>query len=98
MGFSGIKKDGTCALVSRLKCVGPLEGHHAFILLPRAAVHPMCPHDGLVFPGNNHCYQLVVEKAEWLEAQQHCQEHGNGELAFVSSPEIQSFLVTHVIR
>uniref|UniRef100_A0A8C2TGT6 Polycystin 1, transient receptor potential channel interacting n=1 Tax=Coturnix japonica TaxID=93934 RepID=A0A8C2TGT6_COTJA len=62
------------------------------------AVHPMCPHDGLVFPGNNHCYQLVVEKAEWLEAQQHCQEHGNGELAFVSSPEIQSFLVTHVIR
>uniref|UniRef100_A0A8C0HGY8 Polycystin 1, transient receptor potential channel interacting n=1 Tax=Buteo japonicus TaxID=224669 RepID=A0A8C0HGY8_9AVES len=62
------------------------------------AVHPMCPPDGLVFPGNNHCYQLVVEKAEWLEAQQHCQEHGNGELAFVSSPEIQSFLVAHVIR
>ncbi|NXG34557.1 PKD1 protein, partial [Dromaius novaehollandiae] len=62
------------------------------------AVHPMCPLDGLVFPGNNHCYQLVVEKAEWLEAQQHCQEHGNGELAFVSSPEIQSFLVAHVIR
>ncbi|NXL95145.1 PKD1 protein, partial [Alectura lathami] len=62
------------------------------------AVHPMCPHDGLVFPGNNHCYQLVVEKAEWQEAQQHCQEHGNGDLAFVSSPEIQSFLVAHVIR
>ncbi|NXI59886.1 PKD1 protein, partial [Chloroceryle aenea] len=62
------------------------------------AVHPMCPPDGLVFPGNNHGYQLVVEKAEWLEAQQHCQEHGNGELAFVSSPEIQSFLVAHVIR
>uniref|UniRef100_A0A8V5G5U3 Uncharacterized protein n=1 Tax=Melopsittacus undulatus TaxID=13146 RepID=A0A8V5G5U3_MELUD len=62
------------------------------------AVHPMCPTDGLVFPGNNHCYQLVVEKATWLEAQQHCQEHGNGELASVSSPEIQSFLVAHVIR
>ncbi|NWR90348.1 PKD1 protein, partial [Furnarius figulus] len=62
------------------------------------AVHPMCPPDGLVFPGNNHCYQLVVEKAEWLEAQRHCQEHGNGDLAFVSSPEIQSFLVAHVIR
>uniref|UniRef100_A0A8D0FRZ2 Polycystin 1, transient receptor potential channel interacting n=1 Tax=Strix occidentalis caurina TaxID=311401 RepID=A0A8D0FRZ2_STROC len=62
------------------------------------AVHPLCPPDGLVFLGNNHCYQLVVEKAEWLEAQQHCQEHGNGELAFVSSPEIQSFLVAHVIR
>ncbi|NWU79791.1 PKD1 protein, partial [Onychorhynchus coronatus] len=62
------------------------------------AVHPMCPPDGLVFPGNNHCYQLVVEKEEWLEAQRHCQEHGNGELAFVSSPEIQSFLVARVIR
>ncbi|NXX40852.1 PKD1 protein, partial [Tricholaema leucomelas] len=62
------------------------------------AVHPMCPPDGLVFPGNNYCYQLVVEKAEWWEAQQHCQEHESGDLAFVSSPEIQSFLVAHVIR
>ncbi|NWW74591.1 PKD1 protein, partial [Climacteris rufus] len=62
------------------------------------AVHPMCPPDGLVFPGNNHCYQLVVEKAEWLEAQRHCQQHSNGDLAFVSSPDIQSFLVAHVIR
>ncbi|XP_048176744.1 polycystin-1 isoform X3 [Corvus hawaiiensis] len=61
-------------------------------------VHPMCPAEGLVFPGNNHCYQLVVEKAEWLEAQRHCQELGNGDLAFVSSPDIQSFLVAHVIR
>nr|XP_031362035.1 polycystin-1 [Lonchura striata domestica] len=61
-------------------------------------VHPMCPPEGLVFPGNNHCYQLVVEKAEWLEAQRHCQELGNGDLAFVSSPDIQSFLVAHVIR
>ncbi|NWX91633.1 PKD1 protein, partial [Nothoprocta pentlandii] len=62
------------------------------------AIHPLCPPDGLVFPGNNHCYRLVVEKAEWLEAQQHCQERGGGELAFVSSPEIQSFLVARVIR
>ncbi|XP_064246148.1 polycystin-1 isoform X1 [Passer domesticus] len=62
------------------------------------AVHPMCPPEGLVFPGNNHCYQLVVEKAAWLEAQRHCQELGNGDLAFVSSPDIQSFLVAHVIR
>ncbi|NXL82188.1 PKD1 protein, partial [Leptocoma aspasia] len=62
------------------------------------AVHPMCPPEGLVFPGNNHCYQLVVEKAEWLEAQRRCQELGNGDLAFVSSPDIQSFLVAHVIR
>ncbi|XP_039346814.1 polycystin-1 isoform X1 [Mauremys reevesii] len=65
---------------------------------PGKVVHPMCPSDGLVFPGNNHCYQLVVEKAQWLEAQQHCQVHGDGELAFVSSPEMKSFLVSHVIR
>ncbi|XP_054247311.1 polycystin-1 [Indicator indicator] len=62
------------------------------------AVHPLCSPDGLVFPGNNHCYQLVVEKAEWWEAQQHCQQHDSGDLAFVSSPEIQSFLVAHVTR
>ncbi|XP_074867229.1 polycystin-1 isoform X3 [Carettochelys insculpta] len=61
-------------------------------------VHPMCPSDGLVFPGNNHCYQLVVEKAQWLEAQEYCRGHGNGALASVSSPEIQRFLVAHVIR
>ncbi|CAM4619463.1 polycystin-1 isoform X1 [Caretta caretta] len=65
---------------------------------PGKVIHPMCPSDGLVFPGNNHCYQLVVEKAQWLEAQQHCQVHGDGELAFVSSPEIKSFLVSHVTR
>uniref|UniRef100_A0A674GT89 Polycystin 1, transient receptor potential channel interacting n=1 Tax=Taeniopygia guttata TaxID=59729 RepID=A0A674GT89_TAEGU len=65
---------------------------------PGQLVHPMCPPEGLVFPGNNHCYQLVVEKAEWLEAQRHCQELGDGDLAFVSSPDIQSFLVAHVIR
>ncbi|KAF2984155.1 hypothetical protein EK904_007644 [Melospiza melodia maxima] len=75
---------------------GPQRGHHPCVL--SAAVHPMCPPEGLVFPGNNHCYQLVVEKAEWLEAQRHCQELGNGDLAFVSSPDIQSFLVAHVIR
>uniref|UniRef100_K7FII1 Polycystin 1, transient receptor potential channel interacting n=1 Tax=Pelodiscus sinensis TaxID=13735 RepID=K7FII1_PELSI len=61
-------------------------------------VHPMCPPDGLVFPGNRHCYRLVVEKAPWLEAQQHCQDRGDGALASVSSPEIQRFLVAHIIR
>ncbi|XP_060116940.1 polycystin-1 [Heteronotia binoei] len=61
-------------------------------------VHPMCPPDSVVFPENNHCYQLVAEKAEWLEAQRYCQEFGNGDLAFVSSPEIQNFLVSRVTR
>ncbi|XP_061456021.1 polycystin-1 isoform X2 [Rhineura floridana] len=61
-------------------------------------VHPACPLDSIAFAGNNHCYWLVAEKAEWLEAQQRCQEEGNGTLAFVSSPQIQSFLVSHVTR
>ncbi|XP_044308534.1 polycystin-1 isoform X2 [Varanus komodoensis] len=65
---------------------------------PGKAVHPTCPADGVVFPGNSHCYWLGAEKAEWQEAQRHCRELGGGALAFVSSPEIQSFLVSHVTR
>uniref|UniRef100_A0A670JHV8 Polycystin 1, transient receptor potential channel interacting n=1 Tax=Podarcis muralis TaxID=64176 RepID=A0A670JHV8_PODMU len=64
----------------------------------RQTVQPVCPLDSVVFPGNSHCYWLVAEKAEWLEAQQHCWEYGNGTLAFVSSPQIQSFLVSRVTR
>ncbi|XP_042293955.1 polycystin-1 [Sceloporus undulatus] len=61
-------------------------------------VYPACPVDSFAFPGNSHCYWLVAEKAEWKEAQRHCQKYGNGDLAFVSSPEIQNFLVSHVTR
>ncbi|XP_054850621.1 polycystin-1 [Eublepharis macularius] len=61
-------------------------------------VHPMCPMDSVAFPGNGHCYRLVEEKAAWLEAQRHCQEFSSGDLAFVSSPEIQDFLVSRVTR
>ncbi|XP_053221798.1 polycystin-1 isoform X2 [Podarcis raffonei] len=64
----------------------------------RQTVQPVCPLDSVVFPGNSHCYWLVAEKAEWPEAQQHCWEYGNGTLAFVSSPQIQSFLVSRVTR
>ncbi|XP_063170897.1 polycystin-1 [Candoia aspera] len=65
---------------------------------PGKAILPGCPLDSVVFPGNNHCYWLGAEKAEWLEAQRLCQEHGSGDLAFVSSPEIQNFLVSSVTR
>lgn len=68
------------------------------LLPPLAVVHPECPLDSIVFPGNGHCYWLGAEKAEWLEAQRHCKEYGSGDLAFVSSPEIQSFLVSQVTR
>ncbi|XP_072838441.2 polycystin-1 [Pogona vitticeps] len=62
------------------------------------AVYPTCPGDSVVFSENSHCYWLVAEKAEWQEAQRHCQEQGDGNLALVSSPEIQSFLVSRVTR
>uniref|UniRef100_A0A670YAW2 Polycystin 1, transient receptor potential channel interacting n=1 Tax=Pseudonaja textilis TaxID=8673 RepID=A0A670YAW2_PSETE len=65
---------------------------------PGRVVIPGCPSDSVVFPGNRHCYWLGAEKAEWLEAQRLCQEHGSGSLAFVSSPEIQNFLVSSVTR
>lgn len=67
-------------------------------LLPTAVVHPECPLESVIFSGNGHCYWLGSEKAEWLEAQKHCKEYGNGNLAFVSSPDIQSFLVSRVTR
>ncbi|XP_032086824.1 polycystin-1 [Thamnophis elegans] len=65
---------------------------------PGRVVLPGCPSDSVIFPGNRHCYWLGGEKAEWLEAQRLCQEHGSGSLAFVSSPEIQNFLVSSVTR
>ncbi|XP_007438791.3 polycystin-1, partial [Python bivittatus] len=65
---------------------------------PGKVILPGCPLDSVVFPGNSHCYWLGAEKAEWLEAQRLCQEHGSGDLAFVSSPEIQNFLVSSVTR
>uniref|UniRef100_A0A8C5RSS3 Polycystin 1, transient receptor potential channel interacting n=1 Tax=Laticauda laticaudata TaxID=8630 RepID=A0A8C5RSS3_LATLA len=71
---------------------------HSCLFFFCAVVVPGCPLDSVVFPGNRHCYWLGAEKAEWLEAQRLCQEHGSGSLAFVSSPEIQNFLVSSVTR
>ncbi|XP_036595473.1 polycystin-1 [Trichosurus vulpecula] len=65
---------------------------------PARVVHPLCPSDTEIFPGNGHCYRLVVEKASWLQAQRHCQAWGGGDLAIVGSPEIQHFLVSQVTR
>ncbi|KAM9101905.1 polycystin-1 isoform 2-T2 [Sarcophilus harrisii] len=65
---------------------------------PARVVHPLCPSNTDIFPGNGHCYRLVVEKASWLQAQRHCQAWGGGDLAIVGSPEIQHFLVSQVTR
>ncbi|XP_073504485.1 polycystin-1 isoform X2 [Phyllobates terribilis] len=62
------------------------------------AVSPACPLGSLVFPDNNHCYQLVSEKADWFEAQKICQDLGNGDMAIVSSLELQIFLENRVTR
>ncbi|XP_066432663.1 polycystin-1 isoform X1 [Eleutherodactylus coqui] len=59
-------------------------------------VSPACPPGSVVYPDNNHCYQLVSEKADWFEAQKMCQVLGNGDMAVVSSHELQKFLETRV--
>ncbi|XP_053326768.1 polycystin-1 [Spea bombifrons] len=60
-------------------------------------VSPACPAGSLVFPENNHCYQLVSEKADWFEAQRICKERGNGDLVIVRDVHVQDFLKYHII-
>ncbi|XP_056391560.1 polycystin-1 isoform X2 [Hyla sarda] len=59
-------------------------------------VSPACPLGSVVYPDNNNCYQLVSEKAGWYEAQKICKDLGNGDMAVVSSHELQRFLETRV--
>lgn len=61
-------------------------------------VHPLCPSDTEIFPGNGHCYRLVAEKAAWLQAQEQCQAWAGAALAMVDSPAVQHFLVSRVTR
>ncbi|XP_068100439.1 polycystin-1 isoform X2 [Hyperolius riggenbachi] len=61
-----------------------------------SAVSPICPPGSVVYPDNNHCYQLIPEKTGWFEAQNTCQKLGNGDMAVVSSHELQKFLETNV--
>ncbi|ELW67814.1 Polycystin-1 [Tupaia chinensis] len=63
---------------------------------PAQVVHPLCPSDTELFPGNGHCYRLVVEKAAWLQAQEQCRAWAGAALAMVDSPAIQHFLVSRV--
>ncbi|KAM5130746.1 polycystin-1 isoform 4-T4 [Callospermophilus lateralis] len=65
---------------------------------PSRVVHPLCPSDTEVFPGNGHCYRLVAEKMPWLQAQEQCRAWAGAALAMVDSPAIQHFLVSQVTR
>ncbi|KAM5227335.1 polycystin-1 [Ctenodactylus gundi] len=65
---------------------------------PARVVHPLCPPDTEIFPGNGHCYRLVAEKAPWLQAQEQCQAWAGAALAMVDSPAVQHFLVSQVTR
>ncbi|KAE8579014.1 hypothetical protein XENTR_v10023872 [Xenopus tropicalis] len=52
----------------------------------------MCPPGSVRFSGNNHCYQLVSEKAGWFEARKTCEDLGHGNLAIVRSDDVRNFL------
>lgn len=61
-------------------------------------VHPLCPSDTEIFPGNGHCYSLRAEKASWAQAQEQCRAWAGAALAMVDSPAVQHFLVSRVTR
>nr|XP_033695516.1 polycystin-1 isoform X7 [Tursiops truncatus] len=80
---------------------GPLAGRPLLsgpLLDSSCVVHPLCPSDTEIFPGNGRCYRLVVEKAAWLQAQEQCRAWAGAALAMVDSPAVQHFLVSHVTR
>ncbi|KAM9305451.1 polycystin-1 [Gastrophryne carolinensis] len=73
-----------------------VEMRHTVTSADNVAVFPACPRGSVVYPENNHCYQMIKEKAGWFEAQKICQEWGNGDMAVVTSLELQHFLETRV--
>ncbi|XP_022450219.1 polycystin-1 isoform X5 [Delphinapterus leucas] len=80
---------------------GPLAGRPLLsgpLLDSSCVVHPLCPSDTEIFPGNGRCYRLVVEKAAWLQAQEQCRAWAGAALAMVDSPAVQHFLVSRVTR
>ncbi|XP_047636842.1 polycystin-1 isoform X1 [Phacochoerus africanus] len=78
-----------------------LEAAYSIVALgeePARVVHPLCPSDTEIFPGNGRCYRLVAEKAAWLQAQEQCRAWAGAALAMVDSPAVQHFLVSRVTR
>ncbi|MBN3314946.1 PKD1 protein, partial [Atractosteus spatula] len=55
-------------------------------------VHSICPRGSRIHLINMHCYWLVQTQESWQDARRTCQQTTGGDLAIVSSADIQSFL------
>ncbi|XP_047694072.1 polycystin-1 isoform X1 [Prionailurus viverrinus] len=96
-----VLSDETLKLGVRNRGGSGLEATYSIVSLgeePGRVVHPLCPSDTVIFPGNGHCYRLVAEKAAWLQAQEQCRAWAGAALAMVDSPAVQRFLVSQVTR
>ncbi|XP_035939154.2 polycystin-1 isoform X1 [Halichoerus grypus] len=96
-----VRSDETLKLGVRNRGGSDLEATYSIVAVgeePARVVHPLCPSDTAIFPGNGHCYRLVAEKAAWLQAQEQCQAWAGAALAMVDSPAVQRFLVSQVTR
>ncbi|KAM6166545.1 polycystin-1 isoform 2-T2 [Erethizon dorsatum] len=98
---SSVYRDESLELGIQNRGGSDLEATYSIVALgeqPVQVVHPLCPSDTEIFPGNGHCYRLVAEKAPWLQAQERCRAWAGAALAMVDSPAIQQFLVSQVTR
>uniref|UniRef100_H2NPT1 Polycystin-1 n=2 Tax=Pongo abelii TaxID=9601 RepID=H2NPT1_PONAB len=98
---SSVQSDESLELSIQNRGGSGLEAAYSIVALgeePARVVHPLCPSDTEIFPGNGHCYRLVVEKAAWLQAQEQCRAWAGAALAMVDSPAVQRFLVSRVTR
>ncbi|TKC51471.1 hypothetical protein EI555_020009 [Monodon monoceros] len=101
MCLASVHSDETLKLGVRNRGGSGLEATYSIVALgeePARVVHPLCPSDTEIFPGNGRCYRLVVEKAAWLQAQEQCRAWAGAALAMVDSPAVQHFLVSRVTR
>ncbi|XP_004438341.1 PREDICTED: polycystin-1 [Ceratotherium simum simum] len=99
--LASVRSDETLELGVRNRGGSDLEATYSIMALgkePAQLVHPLCPSDTEIFPGNGHCYRLVVEKAAWLQAQEQCRAWAGAALAMVDSPAVQHFLISRVTR
>ncbi|XP_045237345.2 polycystin-1 isoform X8 [Macaca fascicularis] len=98
---SSVQSDESLKLSIQNRGGSGLEAAYSIVALGEElarVVHPLCPSDTEIFPGNGHCYRLVVEKAAWLQAQEQCRAWAGAALAMVDSPAVQRFLVSRVTR